>query len=398
MSTATGPSESSQGNGPLPRSRVNTSIRKRPSNAFKLAMVGLAPIAGALLLEVGIRCRAYLLNQETLSAALSAVDEESPNGRVRFRDIIRPSANDRIIFELRPELDVMYKGAHLRTNAYGFRGGEYPVKADAGTITILGLGGSHMFGHGVADEDVYTLHLERLLQERYPARKWRVINTGVPTYGVVTKVEVLKEKGLAFEPDLVLLDVDRNNLDLPSYIRIEEDPLDLGHSFLWDFWQELEGRQAETAKRYGNLAYVDNKTKLDWANRVKSDPHKIPPRFRGLVGWEPFYAAMDEFAVISRAHHFEVLTFAYLDLDINGRLIEESAKRGFHSVSFMERIEDHLQRTYGEGFSVERYKQSDLVVSKSNLHPSVLLHRMTAEWLLEELEARGVIERLLAKE
>lgn len=372
--------------------------RKTPSRRFKLAVLVLAPLTGVLLLEIGLRWRAHALNQETLAAAFSSVPEESPNGRVRFRDIIRPHPDDRIIFELQPHLDVLYKGARLRTNSHGFRGEETPVKAPPGTITIFGLGGSHMFGHGVADQDVYTLHLESLLRQRYPARNWRVINSGVPTYGVVTKVEVLKQKGLAFEPDLVLVDVDRNNLDLPSYVRVQEDPFELDHSFVLDFWRELAGRRRETAKRYGELAYVDNQAKMDWTGRVKSDPDKVPPQFRGLLGWEPFHAAMDEFAQLAREREFEVLTFAYLDLDINGRLIEEANARGFHGLSFMDRIEQHLGcGPGGAEFSVERYIASDLVVSRANLHPSVLLHRLTAEWLLQELEARGVIERLLAR-
>jgi hypothetical protein len=377
---------------------ANADAARTPTGSRRKLFVTLAALfASLLLLELALRARAYVLNRETLAAAFASVPETAASARVRFRDIIQPNANDRIIFELRPNLDVFYKGAQLTTNSLGFRGGETARDAAPGTITIVGLGGSHMFGHGVADEDCYTVQLERLLRERHPERGWRVINTGVPTYGVVTKVEVLKEKGLAFEPDLVLLDVDRNNLDLPSYVRVEENPLALDRSFLFGFLRELEGRRRETDKRYAELAYVNNDQKRDWATRVKADPETVPERFRALLGWEPFYAAMDELARLGREHDFEVMTFAYLDLDINARLIEEAAKRGFHALSFMDRVEEHLRREYGEGFSVERYIHSDLVVSEANLHPSVLLHRFTAEWLLEELESRGVIERLLAK-
>ena len=91
------------------------------------------------------------------------------------------------------------------TNSWGFRGPELSETAADGEITILGIGASNMFGDGVGNEDLYTGHLEVLLNERYPARKWRVINTAVPSYNVVMKVETLKEKGLRFDPDFVLL-------------------------------------------------------------------------------------------------------------------------------------------------------------------------------------------------
>lgn len=372
--------------------------RKRTSTAFKLAVVCAAPLVGWLLLEVALRVRIHLLNQGTLSAAFAAPASPAPGGRVSFRDIIRPHRNDRIIYELRPGLDVLYKDGRLTTNSLGFRGREQPIESDPRTITIVGLGGSHMFGHGVSDEHVYTLLLETMLRERYPEHSWRVINTGVPSYGVVTKVEVLREKGLAFEPDLVLLDVDRNNLDLPNYIRIEEDPLDLRRSFVVDFWRELEGRKRETQRRYGDLVFVDASDKRDWAGNVKSDPSKVPAQFRALIGWAPFHAAMDELARLGRERGFEVVTFAYLDLDINAQLIAEANARGLHGVCFMQRVERHLEQTLGGlGFTAERYLRSDLVVSQGNQHPSVRLHQLTAQWLLEELEARGVIARLLAE-
>ena len=83
------------------------------------------------------------------------------------------------------------------------------------------------------------------LARHYPERTWRCINTSAPSYNVVTKVETLKEKGLRFEPDLVVLEIALNNLDLPNYIRVEEDPYDLSRSFLLDYFDEQRGIERE---------------------------------------------------------------------------------------------------------------------------------------------------------
>jgi hypothetical protein len=361
--------------------------------AFKKTVLLLAPVVALVLVEGAFRFRAYRQNLDTLGAAFSVTPEESDEGRVRFRDIIRPHPNDRIIYDLRPNLDTEYKGAPLRTNSFGFRGPEQPLVAEDGAITIVGLGASDMFGHGVGNDDLYTERLERLLRERYPARPWRVINTAVPSYNVVMEVETLKLKGLQFEPDFVLLNVASNHLDLPNYIRVHEDPLQLDHSFFLGFLYEMRNSRLEMEKRYGELAVVE-KGELGW-NRA-SDPSKIPERFRGLVGWEPFHVAMDELTELSKQHGFEVLTFSHLRLGINGRLIKQAANRGLHAICFMDDVVAHLDANYpGKGFSAERFTNSDLVVSQANSHPSATLHSLLAEWLLREMEARGVIERLL---
>ena len=242
-----------------------------------------------------------------------------------------------------------------------------------------------MFGHGVADDDLHTRHLERLLNERHGARRWRVVNTAVPSYNVVQKVETLKTKGLDYEPDFVLLQMASNNLDLPNYVRVQEDPLELGRSFLFGFLRE-----------HYELAVVD-KSELGWNRRTP--PEKIPESFRGLVGWEPFYAAMDELAALAAERDFEVFGFAYLEHPPNKRLIKQTAGRGLHAMLFIDDVVSELEAELGgEGYGDDRYTRSSLVVSAANSHPSPRLHRLTAEWILREMEARGVIERLLARE
>ncbi|MCZ6596652.1 MAG: hypothetical protein O7B99_03335 [Planctomycetota bacterium] len=368
----------------------------RGRNRFKVLVTVLAPIVSLLLIEAGFRYRAWVRSKDTLSEAFSVPRDKPSFGRTRFLDIIQPNSNDSIIYELRPSLDVVYKGKPLRTNSHGFRGPEYDVEADEGTLTIVGIGASIMFGHGVGNGEEYSAILERELNRRVPAAKWRFVNTSAPSYNVVMKVETLRTKGLRFEPDLVILNIAGNNLELPNYVRLPEDPLDFKRSFLLDFFSGVRKREEETEKRDAVLARVD-KSKLSWGAMVSTNPEEIPPSFRHLVGWDPFYAAMDHLKRLSEEHGFEVIVFTTLDLDITSKMLREGEARGFHAVSLMDDLVEYMEERDPEGFSLERYAKSELVVSAGNLHPSVIQHRMAARRLLTEMQRLGVIERLLTR-
>lgn len=364
-------------------------------NGIKLGVVVLAPVVCLAVLEVGFRWRAHARNRDTLESAFSIPSDEVAVARTRFLDIIQPHPSDKIIYELRPDLDVDYKGQLLATNRHGFRGEDYPVEAPEGTLTVVGIGASIMFGHGVPQGEEYAALLERALRAKFPSAGWRFVNTSVPSYNVVMKVETLKEKGLAFDPDVVLLNVAGNNLDLPNYIRVVEDPYDLGRSFLLDFVGEIRRRVDETESRNTVLARVD-KDKLSWGNVVQTDPEKIPPEYRGLVGWDPFFAAMDELAALRDEHGFEVIVFTTLELDVTSRMLRAAEERGFHAVSLMPDLVAYMEEARpDEGFTLEGYAASKLVVSPTNLHPSSYQHHLAAKRLLAAMDELGVVERLL---
>ena len=367
------------------------------SNAFKWLTVALAPLVSFGLLEGFFRYRAYVANRDTLAQAFFTPPEHGLGARTRFVDMIQAHPNDKIIYELRPDLDVFYKGSRITTNAQGFRGSEHPLRARKREITIVGIGASIMFGHGLSDGEEYPALLQAGLNWRYPGKHWRVINTGVPSYNVVMKVETLREKGLAYAPDLVLLGIASNNLDLPNYVRIPEDPLDAKHSFFLDFFVDRLARKREAEGRRATLARVD-KDKLSWHESVPVSSDKIPPAYRDLVGWEPFERALDELQALSREHGFEVIVFSNLEVDITSRMLREAAERGFHTVSLMDDLVAHMRELRpDEEFTLEAYAASELVVGNGDGHPSALQHKLAARRLLEDWQANGLIERLLAK-
>ncbi|MEE8468075.1 MAG: hypothetical protein V3T22_06445 [Planctomycetota bacterium] len=277
-----------------------------------------------------------------------------------------------------------FKGASLSSNSRGFRSPELGSLPRNDAITIVGIGDSIMFGHGVEDAESYLPQLRELLLARHPGIEWRVVNTGVPDYNTVMEVQTLEAKCLDLEPDLVVLGVVGNDYAPPQYLRTEEDVFDLGHSFFLDF---LRRRGADPTSRAAALTHAD-----EWRQSTGAEAGSAPPRYAELYGRQPFAAALDRLAELSRQHGFEVLAFATNDYLHTVEMMEACEQRGFHRLHLQADLERHFEESMGRPFEWGSYKDSDLVVSPGNLHPSVLQHALAAEKLLAHLEQTGLLE------
>lgn len=100
-------------------------------------------------------------------------------------------------------------GRRLTINSKGLRDREYAVKKPVGTTRILVLGDSFAWGYGVSDEDIFTEVLEAKLNDHN--RNYEVLNTGVSGWGTDQEYLYLKQEGLQYSPDVVLLAFFLNN-------------------------------------------------------------------------------------------------------------------------------------------------------------------------------------------
>src|SRR5205085_10505957 len=105
----------------------------------------------------------------------------------------------------------------------------------ANTFRIVGIGDSYMFGQGVSDEESYLSLLQSSLRASRPGREWQALNLAVPGYNTVMEVATLRTVGLSFQPDVVVLEVVGNDLDLPNFIRTPAPVSSLRRSFVVDF-------------------------------------------------------------------------------------------------------------------------------------------------------------------
>jgi hypothetical protein len=92
-------------------------------------------------------------------------------------------------------------GVLVETNALGMRDRPHAVEKAPGTFRIVVLGDSYMEAYQVPLE----ASLPYMLQERLAARRVEVLNLGVGGYGTAQQLLTLRDEGLRFRPDLVVL-------------------------------------------------------------------------------------------------------------------------------------------------------------------------------------------------
>jgi len=205
----------------------------------------------------------------------------------------------------------------------GFRDRHYARK-DRNTYRILCLGDSFTMGVGVNPDEVYAKVLERLFLESSTTKTIEVVNCGTMGFGIWQSLIIFEEKGLALEPDFVILQIDPGNdvrdalarvgkvmrawdpsyqsyirdwrLKRPSRVIHALRGISRGFAFLYDRWQELPPRVSSPRFR--------------WTSAKKLDLAELPPRERQRTWW------------------WEVLLADYYpELEEGWELMEESIRR-----------------------------------------------------------------------
>jgi lysophospholipase L1-like esterase len=90
------------------------------------------------------------------------------------------------------------------TNSLGLRGPERPLAKPAGTRRIAVIGDSFVAGYGVADDEVLTARLEKLLNEN-AAAPTEVINVGRTGSSTIREYDLYRLIARKFSPDVVVL-------------------------------------------------------------------------------------------------------------------------------------------------------------------------------------------------
>jgi lysophospholipase L1-like esterase len=316
-----------------------------------------------------------LLAVEGLLRVMGAAPKVYAIQKGRFR----LSANPKIGYEPAP---TEYRGKDLSfydylgaSNREGFRDVDHAVSKPRGVYRIVVLGDSIAAGlHVERNEDLFAPLLQKLLTER--GVKTEVVNLAVSGYNTQQEVELFREKGLRYRPDLVLLayslssrehidgDILKTLLDQERQVgglraRLDAHPL-LLRSALYRFlrFRVLHPRVQHVADR-----------------QSEEEEQKLLAEVSGDNVAEYFGVLRD----LSREHGFKVLvavfprfvrTFGYYRFAAQHRFAEELAqKNGFYLADLL------------EPFARCREASPATPIELDNFHPSAYGHRCAAEAL-----------------
>jgi lysophospholipase L1-like esterase len=265
-----------------------------------------------------------------------------------------------------------YKGA---SNRLGYRDVDHAVAKPPGVYRIVVIGDSIAAGLKVDRfEDTFPAILsERLNAPPGKGKKVEVISLAVSGYNTQQEVETLKEKGLRYQPDLVLL-----SYSLSSREHLDGDIL----KTLLDAERQKGGLSQARANPYLMKSALYRFFRFRVAAPRRTE--ELPRKYLDLVSQD---TVADYFGVLenlAREHRFQVLVavfprftrnFAAYPLGDQHRFAEELAER--HHFSYLDLIVPFDQCR----------KESPEPIEVDNFHPSARGHRCAAEALAGKISA-----------
>ena len=297
--------------------RIAESARETASAERRLFALRLTVALGstivALLVAEGIVRLAHYVREDRrpLEVQLRGARAQAPSSMqsLRLGDIVQPSRYAGIVYELKPNVRGRFMGQPLLINSQGLHDYEYTRRKEPGTFRIVGVGDSSLFGWGVPFEDSGLKVLERRLNEKSRARKFEVINFAVPGYNTAMEAETFVQRCLEYAPDLVLLNFNTNDYDVPKFMRRPGDLATLRRSYLFDLaYSVYDGVMGARTGATAVFDFRNRTTALRQAARLDEDP-ALPDEYRYMVGAKGVVRALERLAAAARERAIPFVVF-----------------------------------------------------------------------------------------
>src|SRR6266487_1132618 len=370
--------------------------------ALRLTL-SLATTIVALLVLEGIVRLAYYLREDRrpleVQLRSSRAQAQSSMHDLDLGDIVQPSRHAGIVYELRPNVRGRFMGQPVLINSQGLHDYEYSRRKEPGTFRIVGVGDSSLFGWGVPLEDSGLKVLERRLNEKSRAQKFEVINFAVPGYNTAMEAETFVQRCLEYAPDLVILNFNTNDYDVPSFMRRPRDLATLRRLYVFDLaYSVYEGVMGLAGRQPPPFDFRNRTIPLREAARLDEDP-ALPNEYRHMVGARGVVRALERLAGTARERAipfvvFDVKGYPGLDpkyvrdewRDGQRELLErESVRLGFHFLNTYPYYVDYLNRHPNANL------RTTFAVSEADGHPNALAHSINAGAIFDYLVAHQLL-------
>jgi len=341
---------------------------------------------GVLRVHAAVAARGAGSVEEQLERSERSALGDAEDRRFGLRGLVRASRHPGVVYELKPGLRGTFQGRRIRTSSQALRDREYEPRKSTGTVRIVGLGDSVMFGWGVDRHETYLEVLERRLnQDVGGGRRFEVLNFAVPGYNTAMEVAAFEHKALAFAPDVVILHFVDNDLRLPQFMLAPRDVRTWKRSYLF----ELIGRRPGIRPSLAEDAAADGLVAHGLEELPPEDRQEVRERHRPLAGEAGFRRAVARLADLTREAGIEVLVLRLSDQNAYRELVDEAiARHGFHAVTaagyFQAHLRDSVKRSGRDAWAETFW------VSDRDHHPNALGHRLYAEAIWNALGEIGV--------
>lgn len=261
------------------------------------------------------------------------------------------------------------KYAHL--NSDGMRDREFTVNKPNNTIRIAGLGDSYTFGSGIKDvNDTYLKVLERMLNSRTSGEKYEVLNFGIPGKDTEDELEIMRDKVLKYDPDIIMIGYVLNDLkNVDPNLKLPKKHLTVIPYV--GFWL------GNLFYSYTLLEIKINKALINLGLRESTEEITLK-EFQSEVNREYNAKLFEEIGAIAKERDIKVILIVfpiiykledYPFLEINNVISQTGKENGFYVIDLLEKYKE--------------YEESELIVSKYDLHPNEFGHKISAEGILE---------------
>lgn len=180
-----------------PEKRAGSRLSGRAQGCLKIGLAVLAPLVVLLLLEAAGYAWERRLAEDRYAWELVAAR------RIEMVYKQTPGAGYSL---MKAGQEQRYRGIPVKINPQGLRSPTVTLAKEAGVYRVLNLGDSVAMGWGVREEETYGQVLAGMLEAEM-GRPVQVINAAVPGWNLENELAYLQDRGLSYEPDLILLDL-----------------------------------------------------------------------------------------------------------------------------------------------------------------------------------------------
>lgn len=300
---------------------------------------------------------------------------------------------------------ITFNGISYRFNSFGLRGPEVSLEKPADTIRVLFLGDSVVLPYQVREEDSVSVQLEKMLNEGNPGKKYEVLNAAVRSYNLNEYWHYLKNKGLAFNPDVVIVGVclfnDHMERDAAGTTVIDQTPREplrallykskfifylIGRYRLGQFISLRKEITSEDARELGRL-YDDPLTPEAVLSMVRREHYAVSAvlldsikKMKNMESWRASDKYFKAFAEASRAQLFELHMVLFpLEFQIEKHYQDQEPSRTIRELTVHHGISTiDLKPIYQDYF--EKNPKTRMYAQRGDMiHPGAVAHHVAAK-------------------